>query len=291
MTDEIQGLHRCGIVALVGAPNTGKSTLLNALLGQKIAIVAPKPQTTRLSVRGILTRPGWQAVLVDTPGLMEPHNLLEKGMQKSAHDALQDADLVLYLASCDVPASRTPPSLDPAKTMAVINKIDSADVHKLAALRAVLEPLFPRHLEISALRRKKFEELEAMIAAGLPEGPALFPPDEVTDMTLRQAAAEIIREKALMFTQEEVPHSLAVEIDEYKEREDGLHSITATLYVERESQKGIVIGAKGSVLKRIGTAARLDLEKMAEAKVFLKLWVKVAGDWKKNAAFLKRIGY
>jgi GTP-binding protein Era len=288
-----EGGFRCGVVALVGAPNVGKSTLFNALLGQKIAIVAPKAQTTRLRVRGIMNRPGWQAILVDTPGLMDPGNLLEKGMRQASLETLDDADLVLYLASWEVKASHQLPAglkLDPARTVAVINKVDSAPPEELARLRASLASL-PRQLEISARKKTGLDLVEKLLAGSLPEGPALYPEDELTDITLRQSAAEIIREKALLFTEDEIPHSLAVEIEEYKERDNGVHAITATLYVERDSQKGILIGKSGGLLKKIGSSARLEMEQLVQAKVFLTLWVKVAKDWKKDPLFLKRIGY
>jgi GTP-binding protein Era len=276
------------VVALVGAPNVGKSTLFNALLGQKVAIAGPKPQTTRLVIRGILTRPGWQAILVDTPGLLEPSNLLEASMRRGAQEALKDADLVLYLASVDVPASWSAPGLGKAPALGLLTKADERQGRE--ALWAALSSRFPRVLEVSARKKTGLKELEAALAGALPEGPALYGEDELTDQSLRQAAAEIIREKALLFTRQEVPHSLAVGIEEYREREDGIHAVTATLYVERESQKGILIGAQGAHLKKIGSAARAELEGMAGAKVFLKLWVKVAKDWKKDAAFLKRLG-
>jgi GTP-binding protein Era len=285
--------QRFGTVALVGAPNVGKSSLLNALLGQKLAIVAPKAQTTRLAVRGILTRPGWQAVLADTPGLLEPANLLEESMRKASLQAIEDADLVLVLASWDVPRSHALPAglkLDPSVTAVVLNKSDSAPEKDQAALKLKLASL-PRQFEVSARKKTGLAALEQWVAENLPEGPAQYGEDELTDQNLRQAAAEIIREKALLFARQEVPHSLAVEVEDYKEREDGIHEITATIYTERESQKGIVIGKKGALLKKIGSAARQEIENLAQSKVFLRLWVKVREDWKKDAAFLKRVGY
>ncbi len=288
--------HRCGLVALVGAPNVGKSTLLNALLKERVSVAGPKPQTTRLVVRGILTRPAWQAVFLDTPGLLKPANLLESGMRQSSLEALRDADLVLYLASSDVAESaglwRQLP-LSGSRTFAVLNKADAGDpVWGLAFREGLREGLKPRaFLSVSARNGTGLAELESELEAGLPEGPALYPEDELTDLSLRQCAAEIVREKALLYVRQEVPHSVAVEVEDYREDGKGLHSVKAVLYVERESQKGILIGPGGSGLKKIGTAARKDLERLAGGKVFLSLWVKVAKGWKKDANFLRRIGY
>jgi GTPase len=288
---------RCGTVALVGPPNAGKSTLLNALLKQKLAIVAPKPQTTRRTLRGVLALPDAQAVLVDTPGLLEGRNALEWGMRQQAVASIRDADLVLALVSRDTKQAWLGPSaprLPRRRVVVVVTKSDEGrfvDAEALAAEMAEALGGVERRLTVSALKRRGLEALLEMIRESLPEGPALFPEDQLTDTSLREAAAEIIREKALMLCREEVPHSLAVGVDLYREREDGLHEIHATLYVERESQKGIVIGKDGERLKAIGTRARADLERLAEAKVFLRLWVKVHKDWKQSPGFLKELGY
>jgi len=288
---------RSGTVALLGPPNAGKSTLLNALLKQKLAIVAPKPQTTRRVLRGVLAMDNAQAVLVDTPGLLEGRNALEWGMRQQAMATMRDADLVLALVSRDTRQAWLGPSaprLPRRRSVVVVTKSDegrSADAEALAVEMAEALGGVERRLAVSALKRRGLDALMDVIRESLPEGPALFPEDQLTDSSLRDAAAEIIREKALLLCREEVPHSLAVGIDLYKEREDGLHEVHATLYVERESQKGIVIGKDGERLKAIGTRARADLERLAEAKVFLKLWVKVQKDWKQNPGFLKELGY
>jgi GTP-binding protein Era len=288
---------RSGTVALLGPPNAGKSTLLNALLKQKLAIVAPKPQTTRRVLRGVLALPGAQAVLVDTPGLLEGRNALEWGMRQQAMATMRDADLVLALVSRDTKQAWLGPSaprLPRRRSVVVVTKSDEgrfADAEALAAEMAGALGGVERRLTVSALKRRGLDALLDVIREALPEGPALFPEDQLTDSSLRDAAAEIIREKALLLCREEVPHALAVGVDLYKEREDGLHEIHATLYVERESQKGIVIGKGGERLKAIGTRARADLERLAEAKVFLQLWVKVQKDWKQNPGFLKELGY
>jgi GTP-binding protein Era len=284
-------------VALVGPPNAGKSTLLNALLGQKLAIVAPKAQTTRRVQRGILDQPGFQAVLVDTPGLLEGRNALEWGMRQQALASIRDADLVLALVSRDTKAAWLGPSaprLPRRRCVVVATKSDAGSqsaADDLALEMATALGGMERWLAVSAMRRRGLDSLLAMMAAALPEGPPLFAADQLTDSTLREAAAEIVREKTLLLCREEVPHSVAVGVDQYREREDGLHEIHATVYVERESQKGIVIGKGGERLKAIGTRARGDLERLAGAKVFLQLWVKVSKDWKQNPGFLKELGY
>lgn len=287
---------RSGIVALVGPPNAGKSTLLNALLGQKLAIVAPRPQTTRRLLRGVLELPGAQAVIVDTPGLLAGSNALEWGMREQAIGALKDADLILALVSADTTSAWSAagaPRLPKDRTVVVVTKSDAGASGAAAMLGREAAQHFGLDVsvQVSALKRRGLDALKELILERLPEGHPLFDEDQLTDTTLRESAAEIIREKALLLCRDEVPHAVAVGVDQYKERPDGLHEIHATLYVERESQKAIVIGSGGARLKDIGTRARTDIERLAGAKVFLKLWVKVSKDWKHNNAFLKELGY
>lgn len=286
----------CGLIAIVGPPNSGKSTLLNALVGEKVSIVAPKAQTTRVSVRGMVNRDKLQLVFVDTPGLLKPGNLLEQSMRDAAVMALEEADWILAIVSPDTEKFlelAEGVSLPPAKTTLILNKCDAypRDAVFQMALRLLEKLSLKEVINISAKKKEGVEDLIHLLALRVPPGPALFPEDDLSDLNLRQSAAEIVREKALLFTRDEVPHSLAVEVERYHEREDGLHEVHATLFVERDSQKAIVIGAGGLMLKKIGESARRDLEKLADAKVFLKLWVKVEKDWKKNARFLKNLGF
>ncbi len=287
---------RAGTVAILGPPNAGKSTLINALVGEPVAIVAPRPQTTRLSVRGVLNLPGAQAVFVDTPGLIEGRDLLERGMRESATRASREADVILWVTAFDVVdlwAKSPRPAVIDKPSAVVVTKSDARSVKTGLELaeQSRLQLGARATFLVSALRGKGLPLLVEWVRGQLPVGEAIFPPDEYTDQTLRQSAAEAIREQALMLFRDEVPHSVAVGVDEYTEREDGLHSISATIYVERESQKGILIGAGGLSLKRLGTQARKRIEKIAGAKVFLKLWVKVSKDWKKDPRFLKELGY
>jgi GTP-binding protein Era len=223
-------------------------------------------------------------------------DLLQSGMRETALTALKESDVILYLAAPDVRDSASlPPELLACleKTVLLLNKVDAFKKGVWREFRSCLQTRasFRQVVEVSARTRFGLEELEQVLQPLLPEGPPLYQEDEITDQTPRQSAAEVIREKALFFVQEEVPHGLAVEIEEYQERPDGIHAIRATLYVERESQKGIVIGKSGEMLKKIGTAARLEMEKMFGARIFLTLWVKAVKNWKKDEAFLKRLGY
>jgi GTP-binding protein Era len=286
---------RCGLVGIVGPPNSGKSTLLNALVGEKVSIVAPKPQTTRLNVKGMINRPGLQLVFTDTPGLLKPKTPLESAMRQGVSSALGDADLVLVVVSPDTEKNfpqDTELVLPADKCILVINKADAFGKDRTfgMAVRLLATLGLREVMNVSAKKHQGLDELVEVLAGRAPEGEAMFPEDDLSDLNLRQMAAELIREKALLSMRDEVPHSLAVAIDSYHEREDGLHAIEAVLYVERESQKGIVIGAGGGRLKQIGQAARREIEKLAGAKVYLKLWVKVSKDWKKDRRFLKSIG-
>ncbi|MDO9546242.1 MAG: GTPase Era [Pelolinea sp.] len=290
---------RAGFVAVVGRPNVGKSTLTNAFVGQKIAAVSPKPQTTRLNQLGILTDETMQIVFVDTPGIHEPKHALGEGMNAVAMQALKDADLVLWL----VDASDDPHTEDRLiaerlenirPIIQVLNKTDLVnDVDDLEIKQKIFQKLLPsaEQVLISAAKKTGFEALQTAILTHLPIGMPFYPDDQITDIYEREIAADLIREAALNKLHDEIPHSIAVRIDEYKERNEIGAYITATIFVERDSQKGIVIGKQASMLKSIGTAARIAIESMSGRKVFLDLHVKVKKNWRTDPEFLKQMGY
>jgi GTPase len=288
-----------GFVSILGRPNAGKSTLLNRLVGMKLAIVAPKPQTTRTSIQGVLNLPGAQVVFVDTPGIHKPDSLLNRRMLETVKAALDQRDLLLLVADATrhlteedreavdlVRAARTP-------VLLLLNKIDGLrDKGSLLGLIDAYRSLhdFEEYLPISALRGTGLDTLRAEITRRLPKGPAYFPPDFVTDQPERFLAAELVREKILHLTREEVPHSVAVVVDQWEES-DRLTRIAATVFVERESQKGIIIGAKGAMLKKIGTDARREIEAFFGRKVFLELFVKARAKWREDPAFLNAVDW
>ena len=291
--------HRSGFVALVGRPNVGKSTLLNRLVGQKVAIVSSKAQTTRHRIRGIHSGPGFQMVLVDTPGVHKPLHLLGEHLVKTAVETLKDVDLVLFLVDGRSTAGRGDKYVADllAKAgrpvMLVVNKIESGalDPALVETYREIV-PVVSEHV-VSALYGKGIVPLVADIVARLPEGPALFPDDDVTDQTERDLAGELVREAVLRLTSEEIPHSVAVRVEEFREPETPADKtfIKATLFVERESQKGILIGDKGMKLRELGQTARKSIEKALDRQVYLELWVKVLPNWRKQARTLKQLGY
>ncbi len=288
-----------GFVAVVGQPNVGKSTLINRLVGSKVAIISPKPQTTRRRILGILTREDAQLIFVDTPGIHDPFHKLGEYMNEAATTAIPDADVVLFL----VEAVRAPDDLDrqiAKRVMAfdgakllVINKIDLVEQdiadRRFAAYQALGE--WDEVLPISAAEGHGVEGLLDRIALYLPEGPRYYPEGQITDLTERETAAETIREAALHHLDQEVPHSLNVEVDEWAERENGKTYVSATIYVERDSQKGIVIGSGGKMLKRISSTARRELERTLGIPIYLEVWVKVRDKWRDNESWLNRWGY
>lgn len=296
--------HKSGFVAVVGKPNVGKSTLVNHYVGAKIAIVSPKPQTTRRVVRGILSRPDAQIIFVDTPGIHDitgrtRTRLLNRVMVEAATAAIDGVDVIVFL----VDGSRMPNEEDKrigylltekarAPVLLALNKMDllrPEDVQRVTEAHWALA----RHadwMRISATRGTNLDKLLTQIVARLPEGPEYFPPDQVTDQPLQVLAAELIREQVLLQTRQEVPHSIAVAIDEWSERKPNLTHIGATIYVERDSQKAIVIGARGAMLKKIGQAARAEIEQWVGHQVFLELWVKVWEKWREREASLRELG-
>lgn len=285
---------------MVGRPNVGKSTLTNSLIGEKIAIMSDRPQTTRNKIMCIMNTDNAQIMFLDTPGIHKPQHKLGEYMVRTAESTLQEVDVVLFVV--DATEKRGAGEdyilnlLQKVKTpvILVVNKIDKlADKQKLFQIMEGYNKLykFAAIVPVSALNDSKFPGLVQEITKHLPEGPAYFPEDMITDQPERVIAAEMIREKVLRLTRDEIPHSVAVEVDEFKERDEENVYIRATIFVERESQKGIVIGAKGSLLKKIGQQARADIEKLLYCKVFLDLWVKVKADWRNKDKALKQLGY
>jgi GTPase len=288
-----------GFVSIVGRPNAGKSTLLNHLVGTKIAIVADKPQTTRTNVLGVWTGDSAQVVYLDTPGIHKSDTPINKRMMQQVRNALEQRDLLVYVA--DATAAFTDAddrALDMLRkvdtpALLVLNKIDRIKNKRdllplIEVLRGKME--FREIFPVSALRGEGLDELRSAIVAAMPKGPAYFPADQITDQPERFVAAELIREKILHETRDEVPHSIAVLIDVWEEKKT-LTSITASIFVEREGQKGIVIGTGGAMLKKIGTAARKDIEEMLGRKVFLELFVKVRENWRESPAFLDQLDW
>jgi GTP-binding protein Era len=292
---------RSGFIAILGKPNVGKSTLVNALLGQKIAAVSPRPQTTRRRQLGILTLPEAQLVFVDTPGVHAPRHKLGQFFNQEAKEALDGVDVVLFL----VDASVEPDDEDKLAASLLwslrrrpdlilgLNKIDKVPAPELDLVQPMYQALVPEAvaLAFSAASRHGLKELLEALTARLPVRPAEFPEEQITDLYEREIAVELIREAALVFLQQEVPHALAVRLDEFSERENGNAYIAATLLVEHDSQKGIVIGENAAMLKKIGSAARKEIEVMSGRKVFLELRVKVAKDWRDDEVALRRFGY
>jgi GTP-binding protein Era len=290
---------RSGFASLLGRPNAGKSTLLNALIGEKLAIVSDKPQTTRTTIQGVVNLPGAQVVFVDTPGIHKSTTLFNKRMMDTVRTALEDRDVLLYVADASIPFSTEDAEAVSAlrnlstPTLLLINKIDRVqDKRQMLPLieqyKSVRE--FAEYIPVSAKTGEGLDRVREAIVSRLPEGPAYFPADHLTDQPERFLAAELIREQILRQTRQEIPHAAAVLIDRWEETPK-LTRIAATIYVERPGQKAIVIGAGGASLKKIGTLARLEIEKMLARKVFLELFVKVQKDWRENPEFLNAIDW
>jgi GTP-binding protein Era len=293
-------IHKAGYVAIVGEPNVGKSTLLNALLDQKLSIVTSKPQTTRQRVLGILSTEESQIIFLDTPGLLRPQYLLHEKMLQSAEMALQDADIILVLTEVsrgdDLPApveEALSPFVGKKKIVLVINKVDT--IHREQVLPLIdhfaRSEKFSDIVPVSALRRENLDELLRTITGDLPVHPPFYPPDVVSEQPERFFAAELIREKIFEQFREEIPYSTAVDIVEFKEREEGKTYINADIIVERESQKAILIGRGGAALKKVGQQARVDIEQFIGRSVYLDLHVKVREKWREKENWLKRLGY
>ena len=289
---------KCGFIALIGFPNVGKSTLLNRLVGEKLAITSPKPQTTRQRLLGIVNRPGGQFLFLDTPGVLDPRGALNATLVAAALNALSEADVVVWLVEPRPPAPDDQVLLPQLRQLhrpmiVAINKIDTVAKPRLLPLISAYHELFPGVpiIPLSGLKGDGMAELEAEILKLLPVSPPLYPPDQETDSTERFLVAELIRERVLHHTSEEIPHAVAVQVEEFDEsRRPHLIRIRVVIYVERNSQKGILIGKQGHMLKTIGAEARGEIEALLDAKVFLELWVKVWKNWRKDPKALRALG-
>ena len=294
---EYNNMHKSGFVNIIGNPNVGKSTLMNALVGERLSIITSKAQTTRHRIMGIVSGDDFQIVYSDTPGILKPAYKLQESMMKFVNGALTDADVILYVTDTVEQSDRSAQILENIRhsgipAIVVINKIDLSNPAALDALVEKWHQILPeaRIVPVSAKEKFNLEGLFKTILELLPEGPALYPKDTLTDKTLRFFASEIIREKILRFYDKEIPYCCEIEIESYKE-EPTIDRISATIFVSRESQKGIIIGHKGEKLKRVGQAAREDMEQFLGKKVFLQLFVKVSDDWRNNDRQLRRFGY
>ena len=293
--------HRSGVVAVVGRPNVGKSTLINRILGQKIAIVSPKPQTTRRQQLGIYTEAKAQILFMDTPGLHTPHHKLGEYMVGVAEEALKDGDIILWVL--DISVEPTKEDLQIAAlvnqfrgdtpVVLALNKVDLVDKKKREAHLDLYSALVDNDAAIlmSATQGDGVSTLIDYLREGIPEGPRYYPVDQVSEVNMRFIAAEVIREKIILNTEQEIPYSVAVEVEEYKERSDKMTYISATIYVERDSQKGILIGKNGDMIKRIGSEARAELADMLGTQVYIELRVKVLKNWRMDEDLMRRLGY
>lgn len=291
--------HKSGFVAIVGRPNVGKSTLLNRIVGQKIAIMSDKAQTTRNKIQGVYTEKDAQLIFIDTPGIHKPKHRLGDFMVETAYSALREVDAVLFMISADQKRGRGDDfiierlkNVD-SPVYLVINKIDKVHPDDLLGIiedySSQME--FAQVVPISATEGNNVERLMSTLIDEMPEGPQYFPDDQVTDHPEYFIVSELIREKVLFLTRDEVPHSVAVVVDSMKRNENNKVQIEATIIVERDSQKGIIIGKGGKMLKQIGTKARIDIEHLLGDKVFLELWVKVQKDWRDKRTYLQDYGY
>lgn len=293
-----ESVFKSGYVSIIGRPNVGKSTLLNTILGEKVSIVTQKPQTTRNKIIGIKNLPDAQIIFIDTPGIHLPKHKLGDSMVKTALDSIKAVDIILLMVEPGNLYEEDELIIEQLKKIKInvfllINKIDRIKKDILLSVIDNLKNIYPfkEIIPISALKNDGIDILLKKIYEYLPPGPKYYPEDIITDQMERFMVAEIIREKIMQLTGEEVPYSVAVDVVDWKEREDGLVSISCNIYVERDGQKAIIIGKGGEMAKRIGTIARNDIERLLNTKVFLKLWVKVKKSWRDNTVLLKELGY
>jgi GTP-binding protein Era len=292
-------MFKSGFITIIGRPNVGKSTLVNGIIGEKLSIVSRKPQTTRNNINAILTKDNFQLIFVDTPGIHKPKDRLGDYMVKSAEGSMNDVDLILFLTTPkdvihegdihileNISAVKSP-------VFFVLNKIDKNPASKVAVTLKNYSELFNfrEFVPISALKGKNVDELVDLMVKYMPEGPKYYPEDAITDKQERFIVSEIIREKALRLLSNEVLHGIAVEIIFMRKNSGGICNIEANIICERESHKGIIIGKNGSMLKRISSYARMDIEKFLDSKVYLRVWVKVRKEWRDNDRLLKELGY
>ncbi len=292
---------KSGFIAITGRPNAGKSTLLNHLVGEKVAIVSNKPQTTRTKILGVYTKEDLQMVLIDTPGIHKPHTKLGKRMEKYIYTATQDIDVLIYVVDCNSKPEELElekEALTGLKTSEVpvilaVNKIDTVERLQLLPILDRFKDLYPftAIVPISAQKGNNLDALVDAVCEHLEEGPKFFPDDVITDQPERQIVSEFIREKALRLLNKEIPHGIAVEIERMKQKDSGTYEILAAIYCERQSHKGIIIGKGGEKLKQIGKQARADIERFLGSKVYLELWVRVKEDWRNRENFITDIGF
>ncbi|KQL34205.1 MULTISPECIES: GTPase Era [Bacillaceae] len=294
--------YKSGFISIIGRPNVGKSTFLNRVIGQKIAIMSDKPQTTRNKVQGVLTLDESQMIFIDTPGIHKPKHKLGDFMLKVAKNTLREVDVIMFMVNATEPIGKGDEFIiemlenNETPVFLVINKIDQVHPDDLISIIESYKDKynFAEIIPISALQGNNVERLLETVQKYLPEGPQYYPADQVTDHPERFIISELIREKVLHLTREEIPHSIAVVIDKIKKEEDtekDMIRVMATIIVERDSQKGIVIGKKGALLKEVGTRARHDIEMLLGTKVFLELWVKVQKDWRNKSTHLRDYGF
>jgi GTP-binding protein Era len=293
--------HKSGFVAVIGRPNVGKSTLMNRFVGEKVAIVSSKPQTTRTRILGILTRPSFQVIFVDTPGIHRPLHRLGQIMVSTATSVIPDADVVLFMVDVAVPPREEDRMIaailekqSEAPTILVLNKMDRLPPEKVEPHTEAYWELAPFHTEwmmTVATEGANLDKLLERVVDLLPQGPRYYPKEYITDQTEREIVAELVREQVLRRTYHEVPHSIAVVVEEFKEREQGATYIAANVFVEKKSQKGIIIGRRGRMIRQIGSDAREAIERMVGGTVYLDLWVKVRKGWREDDGELRRLGF
>lgn len=292
---------KSGFIAITGRPNAGKSTLLNQIIGEKVAIVSSKPQTTRTKILGVRTGEDFQLVLIDTPGIHKPHNKLGKRMEKYIYTATQDIDALLYVIDCNIKDAELEAEREAllglksadVPVILAVNKIDTIPKLQLLPILDKFKNLFDFSdiVPISAQDGENLDELFDKLKELLPEGPKFFPDDTITDQPERQIVSEFIREKALRLLNREIPHGIAVEIEKMRKKSNGTYEILAAIYCEKQSHKGIIIGKGGEKLKKIGSFARRDIERFLDSKVYLELWVRVKEDWRNRENFITDIGF